>query len=251
MRHFSITVGRRQVLTVSPQIRAVLPVQVFLPPNQYDRSSARAASTGGMTGGLEDPAPPLYGNHQFDQLWSEIDLSGYMTPAYSASGAATPLQPPSRSTSLDNLSSLDAVSQRSPGPITPQALQHRLADMPEPQASRWRASYAGFSTPPRASGPARGHSEDSGPPAAEPTSAAEAAAPAAVDDDGNPESQQPWGESPFDSPLSPPLHIEFDAETLSKVPSYHTAVRAPARVPFNGDLPNYETATGSPRRICR
>lgn len=227
---------------------------MFLPSNLYNRSVAGAASTEGITGVLEDQAPPLYGNHQYDQLWSEIDLSGYMTPAYPASGAATPLQPQSRSTSLDNLSSLDAVSQRSPGPITPQALQHRLTEMPEPQASRWRASYAGFSTPPRASGPTRGNSEDSGPAPAGPTSvaaAAAAAAPAAADDEGNPESQQSWEESPFDSPLSPPLHIEYDAETLSKVPSYHTAVRAPARVPFNGDLPNYEAATGSPRRPCR
>ena len=50
-----------------------------------------------------------------DHLYGDIDRTGYDTPAPGTSGFATPLSPRNRSTSVDDLASVDSL-----------ALQHRL-----------------------------------------------------------------------------------------------------------------------------
>ena len=159
-------------------------------------------------------APPGYGQHQDDMLWGDIDPSGYMTPAGGASEANTP-QIRSRNTSFENLGVLaNASPNASPSisdNVSPHAVQHRLNNLPQ------------LSMTPNAIGP-----ENEAPPRLG-DAAAPRRASAGSDDSRN---------------SLRPEHIEYDPEAMSKVPSYQTAVRAPAGTPMSFDLPNYEAATG-------
>lgn len=58
-------------------------------------------------------APPVYGEHQFDILYGDLDPAGYMTPAGGLSGAGTPLNSQSRRGSTDNLASLNTLTSHS------------------------------------------------------------------------------------------------------------------------------------------
>ena len=60
-------------------------------------------------------APPLYGQHLLDQLYEDIDPSGFMTPG-PASGINTPFYGHSRQGSSDNLAAMVG-----PNAITPAA----------------------------------------------------------------------------------------------------------------------------------
>jgi arrestin-related trafficking adapter 4/5/7 len=161
-------------------------------------------------------APPTYGLHQLDELYNDIDPSGFMTPggyhSMMQSGANTPFYAHSRSGSAENVASLDAVAQQPGGGASAAALQQRLAnlDMSNERSSRFqpnRQQSSGDSTP------ALG------------------------------------GESYFDLAGS-----SYDMDALVRTPSYNTAVRTPlTRTPVITDmeLPSYEIATsrpGSPSR---
>ena len=185
---------------------------------------------------MDHHAPPVYGEHQFDQLWSEIDPSGYLTPADIASGVSTPLQARSRNTSAENLGSITALSQTFPGAIPPQILQNRLSNLPDAASSRRLLSTPGNLTPRNLQ---RGLSEEDSPVGQTPPLSGEEA---------NSLARHISTEERAESPFHQPEHIEFDSENLSKVPSYHTAVRAPVGISYSGDLPNYEAATSSPSR---
>ncbi|OAL52617.1 hypothetical protein IQ07DRAFT_378564 [Pyrenochaeta sp. DS3sAY3a] len=161
-------------------------------------------------------APPTYGLHQLDELYNDIDPSGFMTPggyhSIMNSGSNTPFYAHSRSGSAEDLASMDAVAQQPGGGASAAALQHRLQnlDMSNDRQSRFQATRqqsSGDSTP-------------------------------AVNND----------QSYFDIPSN------YDMDALVRTPSYNTAVRTPvARTPIVVDmeLPSYEIATsrpGSPSR---
>ena len=55
---------------------------------------------------LSAMAPPGYGEHRLDQLYNDVDTSGFQTPAV-ASGRVTPLGAISRTASVNNLASMD------------------------------------------------------------------------------------------------------------------------------------------------
>ncbi|KAI5294029.1 hypothetical protein KEM52_004831 [Ascosphaera acerosa] len=141
------------------ELRATLPVSIFISPslpldehNALSMTSLRdalpsdAASGGADNNPLDvavalaQQAPPLYGEHQFDQLYEEVDMTGYQTPAI-ASGGATPHGPGSlsRSASVENMAGLSGLSYGMSGGMTgsisPAMLQHRLSNLaPSPGA---------------------------------------------------------------------------------------------------------------------
>ncbi|KAL8783001.1 MAG: hypothetical protein Q9213_004958 [Squamulea squamosa] len=66
-------------------------------------------------------APPQYGEHRSDTLYSDLDPAGYVTPAGVMSGFSTPFNSQSRRGSADSLAGLTTTI------MTPIALQSRLA----------------------------------------------------------------------------------------------------------------------------
>lgn len=76
---------------------------------------------------MAQQAPPLYGEHQFDILYSELDPHGYRTPGI-YSGVATPLYGSiSRNLSAENLSSLATLDTG--GDVAANILHNRLVDL--------------------------------------------------------------------------------------------------------------------------
>ncbi|KAL6710136.1 hypothetical protein ACN47E_009927 [Coniothyrium glycines] len=164
-------------------------------------------------------APPTYGLHQLDELYNDIDPSGFMTPggyhSMVGSGANTPFYAQSRSGSDENLASLDAVAHQSGGGASAAALQHRLQNLDlstNEHSTRFQ--------------PIRHHSSGESTPATN--------------------GEQAY----FDLPSS-----NFDMDALARTPSYNTAVRTPLARTTGGivdlNLPTYEIATsrpGSPSR---
>lgn len=164
-------------------------------------------------------APPTYGLHQLDELYNDIDPSGFMTPggyhSMMGSGANTPFYAQSRSGSAENLASLNAVAHQLGGGASAAALQHRLQNLDMSNNDR-----------PTRFQPSRQHSSGDSTPAVN--------------------GEQAY----FDLPTS-----NYDMDALARTPSYNTAVRTPmARIPggiVDMDLPTYEIATsrpGSPNR---
>ncbi|KAH7069650.1 hypothetical protein BKA63DRAFT_535835 [Paraphoma chrysanthemicola] len=160
-------------------------------------------------------APPTYGLHQLDELYNDIDPSGFMTPggyhSMMNSGANTPFYAHSRSGSAEDLASLDAVANG--GGASAAALQHRLQNlnMSSDQPTHFQ--------------PQRHHSS------------------------GDSTPQTNGDQAYFDIPAA----TNYDMDALARTPSYNTAVRTPGRTPLVADvaLPTYEIATsrpGSPSR---
>ena len=189
-------------------------------------------------------APPTYGEHQLDQLYSEVDLSGYMTPAGGVSGVATPFYSQSTSASSENLASMDGMAARN---FAPNVLQHRLNNLEVAEANRFsrdrpQAAVSGDATPepgsheagraenvPQGQLPGRSYFDDS-------------AGSTSRHSESNPISRRVSEEDPL---ATTPQHIEFSAEEMSKVPSYSTALQSRA-TPINANLPNYQAATSTP-----
>jgi hypothetical protein len=68
-------------------------------------------------------APPGYGEHVLDQLYDEVDVTGFQTPAVH-SGFNSPFYGHSRTGSSENLAAFSLSAA-----ITPAALSSRLADV--------------------------------------------------------------------------------------------------------------------------
>ncbi|OAK96696.1 hypothetical protein IQ06DRAFT_296710 [Phaeosphaeriaceae sp. SRC1lsM3a] len=154
-------------------------------------------------------APPTYGLHQLDELYNDIDPSGFMTPggyhSMMNSGANTPFYAHSRTGSAEDLASLNAVANG--GGASAAALQHRLQNLDL------------SNDPPTRFQPQRHHSSGDSTPA----------------QGGEP--------AYFDLPPA-----SYDMDALARTPSYNTAVRTPGRTPLVADvaLPSYEIATSRP-----
>ena len=192
-------------------------------------------------------APPLYGEHQFDQLYSEVDMSGYLTPAGGASGIGTPFSSQSRRASTDDLASMDAVTSSD---FAASALQRRLRSLENMASGRWARdrSYGPSSTDESHESNAHELVSDQ-----EPSRLLQSPVPAGDSNhpSGSPNPLSPNGspsrrgseEDPAPTGTHTPQHIEFSTEDLSKVPSYTTALHTRATAPINNGLPNYQTAT--------
>ncbi len=114
------------------ELRGHIPLLIYISPNlPLDESNNlvnRSPLDARAIQGLEQHAPPLYGEHLYDQLYSDIDPSGYMTPAENFSNTNTPFASRSRNASTDNIDSLAAATQAT---ITAQQLQQELNNLPD------------------------------------------------------------------------------------------------------------------------
>ena len=251
------------------ELRATLPVSLILSPNlplddNNDMLDQRPVA------GMQEldtertlQAPPLYGEHQLDQLYSDVDHSGYRTPA-AFSTPGTPLGTRSRNISSENLHSLDSITEDS-GHVSASALQTRLQDLhiqvpisnlrssqtvgverqqshsdSPPTLSR-RASREYFSRMTRRS---RGNSPGYSPPSHSlPISIRNGTSSSNQDDSSLSRSttSSNCSDEHIRLPVSgmrTPAYLEISH--LSRVPSYTTAVRTPAReTPISADLPTY------------
>ncbi|KAA8644362.1 hypothetical protein EYZ11_001385 [Aspergillus tanneri] len=224
------------------ELRATLPVSVFISPNlaiddnnnlvdQTPQSAQRAIDD------LAQQAPPLYGEHQFDQLYSELDPAGYSTPG-PGSGPGTPFGTLSRNLSEENLASMNALTNTD---ISASALHSRLSTLhdirhnyPSPSELDHHQNADGenrrLGLPPDYFGPS------SGPNSHSPTSPGFSRRPS--DEIVHEHDHIPSG-------MATPFHPQYaEVESLSRVPSYSTAVRTTVR-PRDADLPDYQAVIAS------
>ncbi|KAK5098441.1 hypothetical protein LTS08_006574 [Lithohypha guttulata] len=115
------------------ELRANLPVSLYisesLPLNDDNDLVDQTPQAGraALQNDIMNSAPPVYGEHQFDQPFSDMDPSGWRTPGGALSAVGTPYAH-SRNISSENLASMDAVAD-APGHVSATALQHRLQDL--------------------------------------------------------------------------------------------------------------------------
>lgn len=189
---------------------------------------------GGPSGGIEVDhgaiAPPGYGEHLLDQLYDEMDMSGFQTPAIQ-SGVSSPFYIQSRAGSQENLAALINGA-----PFTPSALSSRLADVsldPTERNTAFNATSLGSA------------------PRTEPASTALTRSNSGEDDQHHsPSGRQSGRASGRHSPENN-IHIdESEFAVLNKVPSYSTAVRSPVVARSQAEtynLPDYQTALNTSR----
>ncbi|CAN8098460.1 unnamed protein product [Discula destructiva] len=216
------------------ELRATLPVTVFISPNMpldeegnlVSQSPAEATTPARRLAGM---APPGYGEHILDQLYEDVDMnglqSGFQTPAVQ-SGVNTPFYTLSRAGSAENLHAMMGMQA-----VHPAALSSRLQDVSLGSANR-NSSYNSLS----------GATTDGAttPHSAHPAESTHYSPPSSV-----PLSRSHSGENT--SGVNTPDLVEL--EDLSRVPSYSTAVKTPVRPisTLEGTaLPTYNLAVSSP-----
>ena len=199
-------------------MNAAIPVHIYISPwlpldNNHNVTGQHSrAMLSEVTNVL---APPIYGDHQFDQLYGDFDQTGYDTPA-PASGSMTPRSPGGRSVSIDNLASMPGASNS----VAANALQNRLSELDvagESETAGMVEDEGQARRQVRFTLPSRRTSEE----------------------DALPSGMQTPRE---------PLHIENIDEDLSRVPSYSTALQSRSNVPLDSTLPTYQTAVATPER---
>jgi hypothetical protein len=236
-------------------------VTIFISPNMpIDESGNLLDQTpnGSFSVDIDAHAPPLYGEHILDQLYADIDPSGFRTPA-PQSGMSTPYfnQSRSRSGSNENINSMDGIAGNE---VRPDALSSRLQNLDVDLSSSSRNSSGLFRR-----GPATGSGGNT--PLRQgygSTGSMQNSVPGPFDQSpeeillsrSNPLPRRTSEEDSIDGQGSgrttgrhTPEHIDYSEIDLSKVPSYSTAIRAPARGMSYTEaeaLPNYETAISAP-----
>jgi hypothetical protein len=217
------------------ELRATLPVTIFISPNMpLDDEGNLVHHTPHNTTPEEarEMAPPTYGEHVLDEIFSGVEPTGLQTPGVQ-SGVSSPFYTHSRAGSTENLAALLHMSSMSG--VTPAALESRLQDVSLEVSDR-NDSFQSLASASGGVTPAYAHeSQAHSAPHSVPHSA--------------PLSRQPSPEHTSGS--TSPEHIDLPVLTeLNKVPSYQTAVRTPVK-PLNqssqnGALPDYRTATSAP-----
>ena len=226
-------------MLIRVQLRAQLPIHIFISPNlpvndEHELVTRNPQAVQALAD-INRQTPPNYGEHLFDQLYSDVDPSGYMTPA----GNNTPFNSQSRSGSSENLASMGEVP--TDAEVSANTLRNRLSSLTDPIAirARERTPGSGTSTPQlrtRASPPGSRH-----PSIAVSAPGEHSAIPIARTYGSG--TASPRSRSNSDEGLAP-QHIERAA--LSRVPSYNTALQTPVRTPCSDNLPTYQDATSRP-----
>ncbi|KAL1584146.1 hypothetical protein WHR41_07241 [Cladosporium halotolerans] len=250
------------------QLVCRLPVKLFISPNlPVDESNEVRGTINGIsdaeinTNETSLTAPPEYGRHQLDQIFSGIDPAGYITRA--GSGSATPagIYAGSRRGSHDNIASLNGVvdghtsppgpsgasSPHNHGSALPSILHSRLADLQERGPSNFQYQQSNLSNR---------HSPSGG------TSPAPLDAPSPLSrsiPNSHPGSyfasvgQSPNHSAPLSRRASDDDHADqihqsdYDVNNLSRVPSYGAALRTSGTMtPYTEGPPSYLDATSRP-----
>lgn len=196
---------------------------------------------------LEQHAPPMYGEHQFDQLYSNVDPSGFVTPG-GASGINTPFNLHSRNASMEDVS----MNNTAEAEISANVLQNRLYNIQDHGSSRHARDRSATVVP----GSLPGEPTD------EESSVRHNSVPH-IDTSSNsagsthrPSPSHPLSRRTSDddaTPTAPPQtlrpeaqHIEMnDMNEIFRLPSYGRAVRTPVRTSANEGPPTYQAAVTS------
>jgi hypothetical protein len=199
-------------------------------------------------------APPLYGEHVLDQLYADVDQSGFMTPA-PQSGMNTPFFAQSRTGSTENLASLVADTHAHPaGAVPPAALSSRLQNLNVHSRNnsflrRVPGSQSGANTP-HSHPNSLPHHEVEGyfPHGPSGSGSGHASTPLSRRVSNEEDDHHNQRASNLTSGIHTPEHLDYsELGDLSKVPSYSTAVKTPVRsMSYNENLPNYQTAVSAP-----
>lgn len=194
------------------ELRASLPVMLFISPNYLMDDNNRIPSSREYQEGTQEElnAPPMYQEHYFDQLYDSI--SPFQTPM--PSGPNTPMVL-SRSNSTEDLAGV-AVSM----PTSPLRI-------PEASSRRWHSRSTG-NTPATTPGINSPGTEGGGGGGGDYFSQV---APSSNASRSGPSTRAPSPEVPSEVP---------NMESLSRVPSYSTAVRIGPRNLAIDDVPHYE-----------
>lgn len=272
------------------ELRATLPVTIFISPNMpidEDGCLIDQAPNSAQAVDIGAGAPPLYGQHVLDQIYGGIDHSVYTTPG-PGTGMNTPFYSQSQSGSFENLSSLDGIAN---GAVPPSALTARLQNLnangptrtnsfmrrqhhsntgssgntPHPimeaETNGQRTDYFDLQNYSQPASHSIGHSAPNSNPISrrgsfemhhEPSSSSTVPTsslhPPTPGTNGIPHST---------SGNHTPEHVDHavgDIESLSRVPSYTTALKAPVRgltYNENWNLPDYQTAMSRPSSPVR
>lgn len=262
------------------ELRATLPVSLYISPslaindNNEVADQSPIAARRAIETDLTHQAPPLYGDHQLDQMYSGLDPNGYRTPG-TFSTPGTPFGSRSRNISSENLAALDAMTGGAFGhaadgirseDVSAAALRHRLQELrsgPSPLANEGLNNSSRISPDPHrfTSTAHGGHQADyfsieesSG---RSPSRSSRCQSPSFTpghDRSSNESGADNSGRTSDEdyrhvgSAEHTPGPQFYEVEYLSRVPSYSTAVRAPAPAPYSGpDLPSYgDVTSGAP-----
>lgn len=269
------------------ELRATLPISLYISPsiaineNNDLVDQSPVASRQALADDLTNSAPPLYGQHQFDQYYSEMDHSGYRTPG-NFSQPGTPFGSISRNISSENLNALanhggrqmniDSTLSASQTPngttandVSPVALQRRLQNlrvsgtMTSPLVMEDHYSDHNSdvdSTRRHSSNPAVDYfaPEDNG---SAPQSQGHSPNPSLglqvgdepgclangnfISREGSTDLSRPSSGEEQAGTRTPAPHFD-QIEDLARIPSYTTAVRTPAHSYSGADLPSYGAA---------
>ncbi|KAL8981611.1 MAG: hypothetical protein Q9205_003651 [Flavoplaca limonia] len=191
------------------KLSASLPLQIYISPVLLmdDDNTISTNHLGGVDpGAFAVGAPPQYGEHRSDVLFSELDPAGYVTPAGARSGFSTPFDSRSRRGSADNLANLAFASP--PASFTPIALSSRLNNLDKATSNALTSVY-----PPN------------------------------VNSSDNPSAALPRQGSDEEADDCNPQHFEYSPERMNKVPSYSTALQSQYQTPINEVPPTYESSS--------
>ncbi|KAK0965523.1 hypothetical protein LTR91_017985 [Friedmanniomyces endolithicus] len=242
------------------QLVCRLPVKLFISPNLPvdERNEVCGAVNGASHEELNSTetsvtAPPEYGLHQLDQIFSDIDPAGYMSRVGSAPATPSGLNAQSRRASQENLASLTGLAngngdlRDNHGSATPSLLQSRLEslrDVEQSPPTRTQGVRFAYSASGGAS-PAPGMLEGGSLPTANSSSYGSYM-------------RSTGSSAPTSEPLSQRTSDEDHADgisqqdyvmsSLSRVPSYGAALRTPgSSVTLLTDVPpSYVEATSRP-----
>ena len=258
------------------QLVCRLPVKIFISPNlPVDESNEVCPTASSMHDEVLNNtettvvAPPQYGRHQLDQLFSDMDPAGFMSRAPSNHGSPSGLNAQSRRGSDDNLTSLNGVangvadgvvngvtngeSLEDYGDVSPMLLHSRLTDLQdrEPNLNGRRSPAVSFSRSPSDSvSPTPGLADSGDNPSRsnsyqpssyfasnlrnntrQSPSGSESGSTRASDDEGTTEVRR----------------NDYNMDHLTRVPSYGHALRTTGTLtPFTDGPPSYVEATSRP-----
>nr|XP_036587019.1 arrestin [Colletotrichum truncatum]KAF6797749.1 arrestin [Colletotrichum truncatum] len=222
------------------ELRATLPVSIFISPNMpLDEHGVLVDQAPGSSTASQAEvtriAPPGYGEHVLDQLYEDVDMSGFQTPGFQTpgiqSGFSSPFYAQSRAGSSENLASLAMMNGHG---VAPAALSSRLQNVSLDPSQR-NTSFNSLNA----------ITEDVAAPTSAPTGHSSQTHSAALTRHNSAEDHP----NSHSSGRNSPEHLDFpDMATLSKVPSYTTALKTPARVRGQAGeaLPDYFSAMSAP-----
>ncbi len=245
------------------QLVCRLPVKLFISPNlPVDESNEVCATANGVSHAALNStettvvAPPEYGRHQLDQLFSDIDPAGYMSRAPSDHGSPSGAEAQSRRGSVDRSPTIHGVLNGVTnddnlddfGSASPAILHSRLTDLQAREIALPRRSPAvSFSNSPTGGGsPAPGRADGSENQFGSNVSQSGTYFPSNLRE--TPHRSATGSRRPSDDEDSSAVRQhDYDMDNLMRVPSYGAALRTSGTItPFTDVPPSYVEATSRP-----